>query len=114
MATASFGERDFTQSDEVFEYYDLVRKVCSQFGLESALNAETLHAVLCETYPPGGGRFEAKLRARRVTRQARHIGDILRSAAQAAARTQAAFKREYAQELGLAGKTPAPKKRMAF
>ena len=114
MSLPSFGERDFTQSEEVFEYYDLVRQICGRFGLECALNSANLDAVLRETYPPGGGRWEARMRARRVSRHTSNLSEGLRTVSQGAARVQAIFKREFAAELGIAGKPDTPKKRMVF
>jgi hypothetical protein len=112
--TPSFGEWGFMTSEEVFEVFDTVRRISHQFGLEMALNAEHLHAVLRETYPPGGDPLAAVMRARRVTRHAKQIGEAYRVAGQSAARTLATFRREFAVELGESNRAQPPKKRMTF
>jgi hypothetical protein len=94
-------EPEFTNSTELRQYCNEVRRACHALGMALHMGAAEMEAALSTIAPSGGilSRSVARRRARRVARHMRHAADCMVHAGAASVRTWAAFRAEYAPEL---------------
>ncbi|GAA4224237.1 hypothetical protein FHR32_002896 [Streptosporangium album] len=101
----------FTNAD-IRNYCERARGEFLRLSFEVAMASEVLRAVLKEVPDPEARLFGSAARARRVARHLKKTADDARDAAKNAARTYAAFQREYDPELSSTRRTrPAPARR---
>lgn len=109
--TARLPEPDFTDSRELREYCNEVRRSCHAMAMALHMGAAEIEAALSTIQPATGlfSRMTARRRARRVARHMRHAAQSMVCGGAAAVRTWAAFRAEYAPELA-----PVRGRRSAF
>ncbi|WP_052391037.1 plasmid transfer protein TraA [Streptomyces sp. NRRL B-24484] len=103
----------FTNAD-IRNYCEQGRSAFLQLSFELAMAAEVLQAVLKEVPDADGRPFGSQFRARRVARHLKKAADDAKDAAANAARTYAAFQREYDPELSRTGRPRAPRRSFDF
>ncbi|GAA2870523.1 hypothetical protein GCM10010517_30750 [Streptosporangium fragile] len=103
----------FTNAD-IRNYCEKARGEFLRLSFEIAMAAEVLQAVLKEVPDPEGRPFGARARARRVARHLKRTATDARDAAKNAARTYAAFQREYDPELSATTRTRPARARRRF
>ena len=100
---------------DIRNYCEKARGEFLRLSFELAMAAEVLQAVLKEVPDPDGRPFGARARARRVARHLKRTATDARDAAKNAARTYAAFQREFDPELSATARTrPASRARRRF
>lgn len=103
----------FTNAD-IRNYCEQGRAAFLQLSFELAMAAEVLQAVLKEVPDADGRPFGSQFRARRVARHLKKAADDAKDAAANAARTYAAFQREYDPELNRTGRPRPPRRSFDF
>jgi hypothetical protein len=98
---ANVPEPDFSNSTELRQYCNEVRRACHAMGMALHMGAAEIEAALSTIQPADGAfsRMKARRRARRVARHMRHAAECMVGGGAAAVRTWAAFRSEYAPEL---------------
>lgn len=103
---------EFFTNTDIRNYCERARTEFLKMSFELAMAAEVLQAVLKEVPDPEGRPFAATSRARRVARHLKRTATEARDAAKNAARTYAAFQREFDPELSAtAHRRPARQRR---
>lgn len=100
-------EPDFTNSAELRQYLNAVRRSMHGYALALHMGAAELEAALATIVPNvDGGMLERAIsrsmrhrRARRVSRHLNHAAECVTAAAAASVRTWGVFRAEYAPEL---------------
>ncbi|MFF0249587.1 plasmid transfer protein TraA [Streptosporangium sandarakinum] len=108
---------DFFTNADIRNYCERARGEFLRLSFEVAMAAEVLQAVLKEVPDPTGRPFGSQARARRVARHLKKTATDALDAAKNAARTYAAFQREYDPELSSYRRTrpaAAPRARRRF
>lgn len=103
----------FTNAD-IRNYCEKARTEFLKLSFELSMAAEVLQAVLKEVPDPDGRPFGAGARARRVARHLKRTATEARDAAKNAARTYAAFQREFDPELSATSRTRPARARRRF
>src|SRR6266700_3226904 len=96
-------EPEFTDSAQLRQYCNDVRRVCHAMGMALHIGAAEIEAAL-STIPPADRRHVfskavARRRARKVARHMRHAAECMVSGGAASVRTWGAFRAEFAPEL---------------
>ncbi|BFV58276.1 hypothetical protein KCMC57_up33800 [Kitasatospora sp. CMC57] len=89
------GDPEFFTNADVRAFCEKGRAAFLQLSFELAMAAEVLQAVLKEVPDPEGRPFSAQSRARRVAKHLKKAADDAKDAAANAARTYAAFQKEF-------------------
>lgn len=103
----------FTNAD-IRNYCEKARAEFLKLSFELSMAAEVLQAVLKEIPDPEAKMFGSARRARRVARHLKRTATEARDAAKNAARTYAAFQREYDPELSSTARTRPARARRRF
>lgn len=98
-AYSPLGDPEFFTNADIRAYCETARSLQLQMAFELAMAAELLQAVLKEVPDADGRPFGAQSRARRVAKHLKKAADDAKDAAANAARTYAAFQREFDPEL---------------
>jgi hypothetical protein len=111
--TARLPEPEFSDSRELRQYCNEVRRACHVLGMALHMGAAEIEAALSTIRPANDSgmfaRAVAKRRARRVARHMRHAAECMVRGGAASVRTWEAFRAEYAPEL-----SPVRGRRAAF
>jgi hypothetical protein len=94
----------FTGAKSVAQYSKVSRKLCRDLALEFYFSADELEAVLIGSMKGNPllamvGAPDVRMRARRVARRLRRMGELLQGAAAEASKVNAQFRREFADIL---------------
>jgi hypothetical protein len=94
----------FTGARSVAQYSKVSRKLCRDFALECYFSADELEAVLIGSMKGNAllaliGAPDVRMRARRVARRLRRMGELQQGAAAEAAKLNAQFRKEFADIL---------------
>ena len=94
----------FTGARSVAQYSTVSRKLCRDLALEFYFSADELEAVLIGSMKGNPllalvGAPDVKMRARRVAKRLRIMGELLQGAAAEASKVNAQFRREFADIL---------------
>ncbi|WP_405018025.1 sporulation protein SsgA [Kitasatospora sp. NBC_00070] len=93
------GDPEFFTNADVRAFCEKGRSAFLQLSFELAMAAEVLQAVLKEVPDPDGRPFGSQSRARRVAKHLKKAADDAKDAAANAARTYAAFQKEFDPQL---------------
>lgn len=94
----------FTGARSVAQYSTTSRKLCRDLALEFYFSGDELEAVLIGSMKGNGllalvGAPDVRMRARRVAKRLRIMGELLQGAAAEAAKINAQFRKEFADVL---------------
>ncbi|MER6826566.1 plasmid transfer protein TraA [Streptosporangium sp. NPDC000563] len=114
ISYSPLADPEFFTNADIRNYCERARGEFLKLSFEVAMAAEVLQAVLKEIPDPEARLFGSQARARRVARHLKRTATEARDAAKNAARTYAAFQREFDPELSATARSRPTRARRRF